>query len=271
MYAAPGLSLKAEGLEEQSLKSWMAYRRGLFPALYSLCTLAIFVPPIIEGIHIGIDASVKYWIGYYSFAVLLIPAMLVASHMIHVFTGKPQFYAVLLSTAVPSIIVIAIGNIHLVQIGRISERLMSTSCSSFDDNAVLNSAYRAAEEVLSGCVGRTATATGESIEAVRAHLTLQDCIGQGQPEDKFSREWWYLSNLQAEQECTGWCQPAKTSVWMADITAGDACSSTAGNILSGKVQRAAQHMVVTGLIDLVISVVALGVIQETLIRQQVEW
>jgi len=104
----------------------------------------------------------------------------------------------------------------------------------------------------------------------------QDCREyhpeKGQDRYKqWRREWNYLADLEKTQACAGWCDVGQESLWTIDHGFKDLCTSTVGSILKVRVHRQAMGMFATGLIALVVSIVALMCIQEWMIRLQIEW
>mmetsp|Transcript_12929 Transcript_12929/g.29358 ORF Transcript_12929/g.29358 Transcript_12929/m.29358 type:complete len:80 (-) Transcript_12929:6-245(-) len=59
-------------------KTWMLEHQGLFPALHSLVSFAILGVPTIIGLQLGMDPSVRYWIGWHAWLVISVPVLLVA-------------------------------------------------------------------------------------------------------------------------------------------------------------------------------------------------
>lgn len=271
----PRTKLPFSGHED--LKTWMHNRRGLFPSLYSLIAFAIYGVPIINGIELALTPSVQYWIGYCSWGVLSVPILLFVSHFIHAVKGKPLFNAMLLSTVVPSMIVMAVGYSVMMPISGITDRLTSSDCTTYSDKTYLHSAYQAAADVWKDCVKREMNETGKTAIEVKSILVVDECeeyqasLNSDEGRKKWKKQWNYLRSLEVNQACSGWCYAGQESLWTTDHESKDICSSVVGSILNVSVNRQASRMLVSGLITLVVSLVALVAIQEYMIRLNVQW
>uniref|UniRef100_A0A7S0F882 Uncharacterized protein n=1 Tax=Pyrodinium bahamense TaxID=73915 RepID=A0A7S0F882_9DINO len=261
----------------EDIKTWMHNRRGLFPGLHSLLAFAIFGIPVIGGIELGTDSSVLYWIGWHTWFVLVVPLLLVASHLMHVVSGRPQFNAMLLSTVIPALIVICIGYSVTIPIGGITDRLFSSDCTTYSDKTYLDSAYKVAANIWKACVAREVNETGRSVQAVKFSMIVNDCdeyqavVGNPAEYNKWRVQWRYLRELETRQACSGWCDVGQESLWTTDHEPKDLCSTTVGGILDTAVKRLASRMLVSGLIALVVSLIVLVAVQEYMIRLGVEW
>lgn len=261
----------------EDFKMWMNNRRGLFPALHSLLAFAIYGVPILNGIQLGIDPSVLYWIGWHSWFVMLVPLLLVICHFFHAVKGRPQFNAMVMSTVVPALIVIAIGYSVMVPISGITDRLMSSDCTTYTDKTYLNDAYEAAAQIWESCLLRESNETGRSVKELKAQMVVDECLEYSENDVKqegarnWAPQWRYLRSLEVNQDCSGWCNTAQESLWTTDHQSKDICSSIVASILNAKVRKVASRMLLSGLIALVVSLVALVAVQEYMIRLGVDW
>mmetsp|Transcript_47696 Transcript_47696/g.147024 ORF Transcript_47696/g.147024 Transcript_47696/m.147024 type:complete len:279 (+) Transcript_47696:115-951(+) len=278
MYAGSDLPrTKQQFVGHEDFKTWMHNRRGLFPGLHSLLAFALYGVPIIAGIELGLCPSVLYWIGWFSWLVLLVPVFLIASHLVHAVKRKPQFNAMVLSTVVPALVVMGVGYSVMMPISGITDRLTSSDCTTYSDKTYLNSAYEAAAKLWDQCLLREAIATGKNVTELKASFSIdmckeyQDSMASGEGAQKWRRQWNYLQSLEVNQDCSGWCYAGQESLWTTDHDAKDICSSIVGSILNVTVKREASRMLVTGLFALVVSLAALVAVQEYMIRLGVEW
>mmetsp|Transcript_39332 Transcript_39332/g.117663 ORF Transcript_39332/g.117663 Transcript_39332/m.117663 type:complete len:277 (+) Transcript_39332:105-935(+) len=276
MYVGDDLSrskLQFNGHED--IRTWLNNRRGLFPALHSLLAFAIYGVPILSGVQLGLNASVQYWIGWFPWLVLSVPVLLVLSHMVHAIKQRPLFNAMLLSTVIPALIVILLGYMVLMPISGISDRLMSSDCSTYTDKAYLNDAYKAATRIWNDCLRREINQTGKPLEQIQLDLTIDQCEEYQQALQsgtQWKHQWHYLRELEVNQVCSGWCYAGQESLWTTDHQPKDVCGAiVGGSILNGLIKREASRMLTTGLFALVMSLISLIIVQEYMIRLGVEW
>jgi len=261
----------------EDFKTWMHNRQGLFPGLHTLMAFAIFGVPVITGVELGSETNVRYWIGWHPFLTLVVPVLLIISHLMHVATRKPQFNAMLLSTVIPALVVIAIGYSVIIPISGLTDRLFASDCTTYSDKTYLEAAYNKAADLWATCLEREVNESHKLLQEVKEHLVLDECeeyqaIEQNPAKFKQWRaQWEYLRFLEISQSCSGWCNVGQESLWTTDHEPKDVCASTVGSLLSTKIKQEAGRMLVSGLISLVVSLVVLISVQEYMIRLGVEW
>merc|ERR1740129_254053 len=163
--------------------------------------------------------------------------------MVHIFLHKPNFYAVLISTVIPSLIVIVIGLCILTPLGGISSNLYDKDCKVWDKKAHLREAYVAAQNVFNNCVLRLSEATNSTPNDVISSIALQDCdeysssIRGADAYREWRKEWNYLAELERTQGCSGWCGVHQPSLWTLAHKRGDACNIVVASFLDNWVQR----------------------------------
>jgi len=245
--------------------------------LFSLLAFAIYGVPILNGIELALNTTVRYWIGWFSWLVVLVPLLLITCHLVHTVKAKPQFNTMVLSTVVPALIVMAIGYSVMMPISGITDRLMSSDCTTYSDKSYLNNAYEAARVVWDSCILREMNETGKPAREVKDTLIVDDCkeyqesLSSGDGATKWKKQWNYLRSLEINQDCSGWCNTEQESIWTTDHESKDICSSVVGHILNVTVKRLAERMLVSGVLAMVVSLVALVAVQEYMIRLGVEW
>lgn len=257
-----------EKMVEKDLGVWLDNRPGLFPALYTLCTFALFVGPVVTGLQLGMEPSVVYWIGRHAWMLLLVPFFLLIAHVLHSNARRPQFYAMLLSTVLPSMLVVAVGYSHQTPLNRVRARLDESLWS--EGFQKLKDAHVAAERVYDLCISNLATATGRSEKVLRARVCIQECPeydivleGSMGEHQKWRRQWDYLSRLELDQGCAGWDTTANQSLWSAEGSRdGDPCGVAVAGILEGKVLSMTNRLVGSGLLYLIISLLVLLLVQD---------
>lgn len=247
--------------------------RGLFPTLLTLVCFALFSSPVVTGLRLASDETVRYWIGWYPYFVLLAPAILVICHLLHLWYGRPRFILVVLSTIIPAGVLVFIGYTLFFNNGGIAEQLLSSDCTTYDSKYRIEEAYRSARDLYDTCVSRFAEESGLSVHAAAERHTIEDCPDyRNSPESAtFWREWEYLRHLETSQECAGWCYEEEVALWTSNAQPKDVCSKDAGVIIDGKVRRNAARMFYTSLLDLLVSVVAISLIQEVFNVYNLDW
>lgn len=275
----PGYPAKPIYRGGEDILAWMREHQGLFPFMFTLSALAIFASPVITGVRMAIDPSVNYWIGTWAWIVLAIPALLLGSHLIHLWNGRPRFFPVLMSTVVPSLLIIIVGYGHSTLNG-VSNRLLSTDCTTYREKFRIESAHRIAEQVMNSCITRVASETSISEAQARAIVRVQDCAeyrqydtaswGRAQHGD-FHKEWAYLQRLEEEQTCSGWCNAGPTLWAPGGAVQRDICTNTAAAVLEGQVGRWASRILCLGIVELLMSVLTIFLIQEALNKMGIEW
>lgn len=259
--------------EKPNIFAWTRKRRNLYPFLLTFSLLAAFACPIISAVRIVQDPSVEYWVGRECLAVLVVPLLIAVAHLWQARVGAPRFFAVLMSTILPGLIVIVVAEICMMRTNGITDVLMSTDCTTFLDKAKLEDAYLAALHSFDDCVHRVAQATNTTLEEAATRLSVDDCAEYQQSPDmeKYGREWAYLRRLEQEQLCSGFCVPGEVAIWSRDHSAKDPCSLAAGQTIKTRVRRIAQNMMALGFAVLVFSGLIIFGINEMVIGMGIDW
>jgi len=245
---------------------------GLFTPLYSVVCFAVFSSPIITGIRLAANPSVQFWIGHQAWFILLVPLLLICCHIYHSWVGRPKFLAVVLSSVVPSIIIILIAFTVLAPVSNITIRLQSTDCETFKTKAELNQAYLAAQQVYSSCLSRVSSSSGITTDEAKKAVNVNDCAEYTNATYKpYHKDWAYLQHLESYQACAGWCELAATPLWTKSPFISGKCTQTASLALTAEVQSSSMRMLAMGIMDLIVSVVALFAINEACIRHGLDW
>lgn len=278
MYSFPAgghgsAALSGELLEhpDPDLKTWMRERRGLFPTLYTLMAFVILCSPVMSGVNLALDINASYWLSVFGWTVLLVPLMLAASHAIHVCRGRPNLWAILLSTVMPALFVILMGLTYQVHAHYISARLLSTDCTSDAPKLALNEAYRAADWQLQLCMQKASKII--NVSAVQGKMAFPDCptFSEGDAALRWRHEWAYLRKLEETQNCAGWCDQTTSAVFTASKGKHDTCSQVAGVMFATTVSGHALRMWAVGLLSLLVGSLMFAAIQEHLVRTGIQW
>lgn len=260
------------------LFSTLAQYRKVFPGVFTLFMFALFGPPIITGVHLSLDPNVRYFIGGQGSSVVIIPILLVVCHLCHVRLGKPNFFLLMFSTVIPTLLIFFVGYSHYVPITGVVDRLRSSDCTTYELKRQIEAAHRAARGVYDTCVQRIVAETGSTTEAVVSHIRIQECQEYQIPADgvdphaDFRPEWDLLQGLEVDEECCGWCN-LEDPLWLQNEgnRPQDICSNVAATVLDGKVRRSSQRMVGNSFINFAVSVLSLGLISELMNYNKLEW
>lgn len=259
---------------EEDLISFMKRSEGLFPGIFTLGAAAMFGSPVMTGLSMAHDTSVRYWIGTFAWVVIIIPILLLGCHLVHHYHGRPRFIPVLLSTCVPALIIICVGYVHSAPIGNVSNRLFSTDCTTYQEKFHLETAHAVAQRLLNTCIGRVSMEMNITVRQASHIIELRDCSeyqnyhnpgGGSETLGNWQREWAFLESLEGELSCSGWCYPSRT-LWGPNIVMRDLCTNTAAVVLESRVNHWASRMFTVGVLQLILSAGAIFTIQEILNR-----
>mmetsp|Transcript_31163 Transcript_31163/g.85380 ORF Transcript_31163/g.85380 Transcript_31163/m.85380 type:complete len:275 (+) Transcript_31163:114-938(+) len=252
---------------------WAYLRRELWPGAFTLCLFAMFAPAIVASLTIATNATAVYWLGGVGWFILLVPALLVVSHVYHYCAGRPRLFPTIVGTVVPSLIVILIGFLALKPIAGVASKLDSADCTSYPEKYKLDLAYRSAAQTFDTCVQRVATSTSTTAEATAPLLDLSDCSEyKTSPEgDDYSSQWAYLQKMEVNQVCSGWCTPGEPALWTRTHYAMDLCANAAAAELTGKVANLGRRLMLLGILELIASIYVVLTMQAVLKKTLTSW
>jgi len=228
----------------------------LWPHAFTLTGFALFGAPVIFGIHLSRDASVKFWIGRCGLITAAIPVLLVVCHLIHLKIGRPNQVAVIFSTVVPTTILLFVANMHLQSMHVIGNQLSSRDCINYAHKLDVERAWGAAAVLYHECLVRTASENKVRFEEGMQIFRLHECEEYHALPDKYAKyrdTWEYLRALEEDQQCSGWCAESAPLWTFKSVT--DSCSSVAGTLLKVKIASQATRMLAYSILTLVLSVV----------------
>jgi len=251
----------------------MAARRDLWPGLFTTCLFALFAPSLVLGSTLLLDSSVRYWVGRSPQLIFLVPVLVMVGHIVHTLARRPRFFTTLLSTVIPAFIVLLVGYLTLLQTGHRVTELVSSDCTTYTDKYDLEAAYKEASRLFDLCVERVAHENHASSEATRAFIGVGDCVEyqDALKTSSFAPQWWYLEELETSQVCSGWCTSGDPALWSRTHFVSETCSRTAALVLETKVNRTANHMLFTGMLNFLIFIAAIACMQEVMIKRHGNW
>lgn len=245
---------------------------NLFPALFTICCAAVFGPVSITGVILAMDMCAKYWVGWIAWFVVAIPVLIFGCHFVHLNAGKPLLFPVLLSTLVPSAILVSVGWVYMRSMENVSEMLWDRDCNVYPEIARIETAHHVAEELLEACVGRVVLRGNMSYEEAHSELDLRDCWeyrhyfdsgGQYLVFGNWKREWAYLEALEGARECAGWCGPSRP-LWGPLEVGLDTCKTAAAVHAETMTAPKARELLLVGVACAGVSALAVAAIQEAL-------
>lgn len=255
---------------------WCYERRDLFPAVFTLAIFAMFSPVLIIGLDVARDPSVQYWIGYGTLKCMTwVIVLVIICHIFHLVAARPRFYPMLCSTVIPSLMILLAGIYLMMPTRHVGAMLRSDDCTSFSKKLQVDNAYRSAAQIFDTCVQRVALSTNSTAEATAPLLDVTDCSEfQTAPSDvisEYKEPWAYLQKLEETEGCSGWCTPGEPTIWTRQHYVLDLCSKAAGNVISGKVQRAAMQLLVIGFLEFMASLLMVNTLSNAMRKRGIEW
>lgn len=263
-----GQSYSMKPIYAESFSPWALLRSDLWPNIFTFCLCALFGPALITVYSAISEPSIRYWIGnapYFFF--LTVPILLLTGHVLHSCARRPKFYPSLFSSVVPAVFVIISGCLLLRPAMNMSDKLLAPDCKSFREKYELDEAWKAAAAIFDQCVTRVATVTQALENETAPLIKLTDCAEYKASLDligKYGSKWAYLQHLEEHDACTGWCTPGEGALFVTSHQGRDLCVRVAGSALAGEAVRLGWQLIILGILELLISIWAMGKMQALL-------
>lgn len=226
----------------------------VFPLLFTICTSLLFLIDTYELISNATNPVASYWSLKATWALLVIPALIVITHFAHVKLRKPNKFLVVTTLLVPSLLLLIFSNIQLVRSGQLENKLFSTDCDTFAEKRHLQNSWNAAHSFYQTCLEETVVAHPNlTITELESRFKIEDCTGYGTALEEHERDWNYLKMLEETQRCSGWCTVGPL-LW-ASTRPKDSCSVAVSAVYANMIHPHAFQVSV-----LMLGVVALVVI-----------
>lgn len=226
---------------------WKVLCKHLWPHAFTLSVLAVYGAPILAFCNLSRDASVQFWVGPLGMSTLAIPVLLVVCHMVHLRLGMPREGPVISTAVLPAVMLLILGNLHLVMSSGLGAVLVSKDCTTFQAKQDVQHSWRVAAQLYETCINRTVRANhvpfAEGLKLVR----LPDCAeykvkDNGEdPHEEFRERWEYLRLVEEQYACAGWCWEA-VPMWTTQRVK-DACSYASGLVLKQRVRFVASRVI----------------------------
>jgi len=250
---------------DKNVKTRSQYRE-LFPSLLTIALFAVFASAIVNGVRLAREPNAKYWVGEAGYAVLVIPLLVMLSHLVQSYCRRPLYLAIVASCAVPPLLTLVLGYMYFDPVNAAVARLLSTDCTTFPEKFQIEQAYKAASTFYDDCLAAEAKNKTLTVEAVRQDTVISQCPGYNPVASGFPREWSYLQALEETEHCSGWCFDGEGALWTHNPTSWDSCSSSAGMTMKNMVSRNAGRMMTNGIIGFILAAVVIFAMNEWITR-----
>lgn len=236
--------------------------RELYPSLLTISLFAIFTAPMINGVRLSEEPNARYWVGQMGYGVLAIPPILIFTHIVQSYYRRPLYFSVILSCAVPPLLLLVIGYNYMVPVNQIVSRLLSTDCTTFQTKFRIEQAYKQANSFYNDCLNAEAKNRSTTVEVVRKDTLISQCPDYNPKASGYEREWMYLQSLENTENCAGWCFVGEGALWTHNPLQWDSCAAAAGTTMKNTVAANAARMMETGIIGFGIAVLLIFLINE---------
>lgn len=255
----------------EHMLSWVEWRR-YFPSAFTLACIFAFLNPIWITAHLGGDRTVLYWFGPWCRTAIFLPLIFIFGHVVHFKRGGPYKPVVLMCLLVPSVYLLVLNDTTMANAANKADQLFSTDCGSFDGKRQLETSWTMARDLYVQCLKdtvRLAPATRNLTFSVAAKLyRFQDCTEFAE-EKRYRADWEYLSYLEEEEACGGWCTQSYPLWTFKDVR--DSCSVAAAQIFDNKIAKRSRQALLYSLGALVCTSVLMVAAGPFLRARGYEW
>lgn len=221
------------------------------------CCFTLFSYPFVQSCYLGSQTNIQFWLGRQGEIALFVPVIFAGFYVIQERLGTPRRVLVIVSTLVPSVIFILIGNSYYAGSQSVANRLLSTDCTTFIEKRELDRAWFMAHAFYMDCLRKLAHGPLLRIEDAMKVYRIHHCEEYDQAYEQYETEWSYLSYVEENHLCSGWCQVGPRLWSFRD--AKDSCSVAVGNVFESEVQRTGLQIMVFSIISLILSIVGIFV------------
>jgi len=219
-------------------------------------SVVLLLYPCIMCILLDADATMRYWFGHtLLWAVVLLAIWLVICSFAASRLAIRKQHAALFFIIIPAAVLCVTCQIEAWQLKSQATALVSSDCMSFSTKARLEQAYTTASSLFLNCTMELANATGASMTESRRVASFNECPGFVDGMRIFPREWWYLSHLEKNYDCSGWCSP-QPGVWETTPKFEDSCSVAVARTMDGSFSTMIMQITVYSLLIIVVACVA---------------
>jgi hypothetical protein len=210
-----------------------------FSFAFLLSNFLLFAWPVFTVWSLAFDDSIVYWFGSFLFWWSLpIPFFFLVIYAAHVLL-RPHKSLIMGTMIIPCVTLFLLGGALQAKGGHLADKLRNRDCGTFPLIRKLELSLADAKEKYNECL---AGATAQS----HPHILFTNCnqYEKWLEEGDNAKDWPYLMYLEAQFECTGFCQPDEP-LWVYHKDAGtDPCGSALALYLEGKVLTNAKQLMV---------------------------
>jgi len=235
---------KVAGDEEKLTAEAMEDGLLSFEVKLTFMISVLFFYPICLCIQLHSKPSVQYWVGHWILWVGIFTGLwLLACHFALVTRILKKSNAALVMVIIPGALLAIACQVQELHFRSVSAALQSRDCTSFESKARLERAWVSANNLAVNCSETLSGITGADPAATRRVLRVEDCHGYAREEARYSDEWNYLTYMEREHHCGGWCGPSRP-IWHPSEPMQDSCSLAAARVMSGSIGRMGHQVTV---------------------------
>lgn len=230
-----------------------------FPAIFSMVILLLFVVPTCLIWIACMHPVVRYWHGDWHYALIIIPVLIIFVHNFHSRYG-PNKYVTNLALIIPSLILLFFGSSMNGHSQGMTDSLFSIDCDILPGKAHLQREWEAAHALYDTCLNETAKGEQALKEKwpksfLAEKFKITDCTEYDNVLEDHWHSWGYLSLLEQNYACTGFCTPGQ-QLWTKAVHK-DSCAVTVAAVYKHLVHGNAVQVVAISILTLIVDVVAL--------------
>jgi len=187
--------------------------------------LLLYTVPSLTLIWTSTEPAVGYWSCTWLKALLLIPVLILAVHFYQVKFGANQ-NAMGVALVFPSVLLMFMLMDESMHAGLKAQELFSLSCDAFPEKTALQLEWEAADDFFDQCITDTAASSKITKEVLTDNFSIRDCSQYDEVYAQHASAWGYLSLLEENYGCSGWCIPGQ-QLW-SHGPHKDSCSDAVG-------------------------------------------
>lgn len=213
----------------------------VFPTLFTIFIMALFIIPIWLTYSVGRDGQVRYWIGSYCSTVLLLPICYLILHVVHLYQARPSKPGMIICLLGSCFLLLLVADYTLLEAYGLGNLLMSKDCVSFEHKRVLQEEWLSAKAFYNSCMQATAAKSGITFDAAVSLYRIEDCLEYENLKASYP-DWEYFAKLEETYSCSGWCTHDQP-LWTFKAVK-DSCSQVVADVMFNKVEWGMTQVVV---------------------------
>lgn len=183
---------------------------SMWPVVFTSICLLLFVLPSFMLIYISRQPATDYLGSNWTSITVVIPVVLALVHW-HQHTNGPNKFAMIAGLAIPSLILVILGEKQQQGAGSNVQSLFSIDCEMLSEKAELQLEWEAAQAFWSKCTNDTVAKSKPPVTSafITQHFRIQDCTDYKDALALHPTTWPYLQSLEENYACTGFCTPGQ--------------------------------------------------------------